>query len=66
MKVLKEMNDEKKFAKVVFTCPATDKYLFTLARNRGGGRIYVIWTHSSFFQCLNEICYDINGYRHTF
>ena len=36
MKVLKEMNDEKKFAKVVFTCPATDKYLFTLARNRGG------------------------------
>jgi hypothetical protein len=37
MKVLKEMNDEKKFAKVVFTCPATDKYLFTLARKRGGG-----------------------------
>jgi hypothetical protein len=36
MKVLKEMNDEKKFAKVVFTCPATDKYLFTLARKRGG------------------------------
>jgi hypothetical protein len=38
MKVLKEMNDEKKFAKVVFTCPATDKYLFTLARKRGGGK----------------------------
>jgi hypothetical protein len=38
MKVLKKMNHEKKFAKVVFTCPATDKYLFTLARNRGGGK----------------------------